>query len=99
MIEMFFFVIGVYSFVFGKVSLPWNIHLQGWRARISGLFLMAPFPTVLLLGPQIGQGLTPEKGQSILGLFELILVAVGVGGAVLFALLTRPKMNKTEGSQ
>jgi hypothetical protein len=95
MIEMLFFVFGVYSFVFGKVSLPWNISLTGWRARVSGIFLMAPLPVVLLLSPHIGLGLSPEKGQSILGLLELTTVALGVGGAVIFALLTRSRDRST----
>ena len=98
MLEMLVFIIGVYTFVFGKLSLPWNLNMQGWRARIASLFLIAPFPVTILLGKVIGTGLSPDQGQSVFGLSEVILVAMGIGGAVLFAWLTLPKEQRVEES-
>jgi hypothetical protein len=98
MVEMLVFIIGVYTFVFGKLHLPWNLNLQGWRARIASLFLIAPFPLSILLGKLIGTGLSPDQGQSVFGLTEIILVAIGVGGAILFAWLTMPKGQRVEES-
>lgn len=98
MLEMLVFIIGVYTFVFGKLHLPWNLNMEGWRARIASLFLIAPFPLTILLGKVIGTGLSPDQGQSIFGLSEIILVALGVGGAILFAWLTLPKDHEVEES-
>lgn len=98
MLEMLVFIIGVYTFVFGKMNLPWNLNMQGWRARIASLFLIAPFPLTILVGKVIGTGLTPDQGQSIFGLSEVILVAIGMGSAILFAWLTLPKDQGVEES-
>lgn len=91
MVEMIVFVMGIYTLVFGKLKLPLNLALQGWRARVAALFLIAPFPLSILLGRVVGQGLSAEKAQSVFGLTELLLVVLGVGGAVLFAYLARPQ--------
>jgi hypothetical protein len=91
MVEMVIFVIGIYTLLFGQLRLPWNLTLQDWRARVATLFLIAPFPLSILLGRVVGQGLSADKAQSVFGLTELLLVVLGVGGAVLFAYLTRPR--------
>ena len=91
MLEMLVFLIGVYTLVFGKVNLPWNLTLLGWKARIASLFLLAPFPILIFLGRVIGRGVTLEQGLSFFGFSELIIVLLGVGGAVAFAYLARDK--------
>jgi hypothetical protein len=91
MVEMVVFVVGIYTIIFGQLKLPWNLALQGWRARVAALFLLAPFPLSIFLGRVVGQGLSAEKAQSFFGLAELFLVVLGVGGAVLFAYLTKPR--------
>lgn len=96
MVEMVLFVIGIYTLLFGQLKLPWNLTLHNWRARIAALFLIAPFPLSILLGRVVGQGLSVEKAQSVFGLTELLLVVLGVGGAVLFAYLTRPREVKSQ---
>jgi hypothetical protein len=90
MVEMVVFIVGIYTLLFGHLKLPWNLSLRGWRARVASLFLIAPFPISIFLGRVVGQGLTADKAQSIFGLTELILVVLGVGGAVVFAYFTRP---------
>jgi hypothetical protein len=90
MFEMLVFILGVYAFVFGSVRLPWNLSVVGWRARVSGLFLMAPLPVLILLGQVVGQGVDQDTALSFYGMMELIIVLFGIFGAVLFSYLTRP---------
>ena len=96
MVEMVVFVMGIYTLVFGQLKLPWNLALQGWRARVAALFLIAPFPLSILLGRVVGLGLSAEKAQSVFGLTELLLIVSGVGGAVIFAYLVRPQETTTQ---
>lgn len=91
MFEMLAFIFGVYAFVFGSVSLPWNQSVSGWRARVAGLFLMAPLPILVLLGRVVGQGIDAQTALSFYGMLELILVLLGILGAALFVYLTRQK--------
>jgi hypothetical protein len=91
MLEMVVFVLGVYTLVFGQIRLPRNLALKGWRARGAGLFLMMPLPLAIMVGRVVGKGISVEKAQAFFGMVELGLVAAGIGGAVIFALLTRPK--------
>jgi hypothetical protein len=91
MFEMLVFIFGVYAFTFGSVRLPWNLSVSGWRARGAGLFLMAPLPILILLGMQVGQSVDDQTASSFFGMMELIIVLLGMLGAVLFAYLTRPK--------
>lgn len=95
MIEMFLFIIGVSAFVFGRISLPWNLSLNGWRARIAALFLMAPFPILFLLGRVAGRGVEDNTAFSFYGIMEIVVVILGILGAALFAYLTRPKQIDT----
>jgi hypothetical protein len=94
MLEMLVFLIGVYTLVFGRVNLPWNLTLHGWRARVASLFLIAPFPILIFLGRVIGRGLTLEQGASFFGISELVVVLLGVGGAIAFAYITRDKKQR-----
>ena len=91
MLEMLVFIIGIYAFVFGSVRLPWNLSLSGWRARIAGIFLMAPFPILLLLGRVVGRGVDDQAALSFFGIMEFVIVITGILGAALFSYLTRPK--------
>jgi hypothetical protein len=92
MFEMLVFIFGVYAFTFGSVRLPWNLSVSGWRARVAGLFLMAPMPVLIILGRQVGQGVDDQTASSFFGMMELVIVLLGLLGAVLFAYLTRPKI-------
>jgi Na+/melibiose symporter-like transporter len=91
MFEMLVFIFGVYALVFGSVNLPWNLSVSGWRARVAGLFLMAPLPLLVLLGRVVGQGIDAQTALSFYGILELILVLLGILGAALFVYLTRQR--------
>jgi hypothetical protein len=91
MLEMVVFIAGIYTLIFGQIKLPRDLTLKGWRARGAALFLLMPLPVTILFGRVIGIGIDAEKAQSFFGIVELTLVAAGLGGALIFALLTRPK--------
>ena len=93
--EILMLVGGLYALVAGKIRLTKNMHLEGWRARVAGLFLIAPLPLAflagLLIALLIGAGALPTSAQSAAVIVELLLVAGGLVGAVVFALVTKPK--------
>lgn len=91
MLEMVVFIIGIYTVVFGSLNLPFNLSLKGWRARLSGVFLLLPLPLIILLNRSVSSGIPKERAQSIFGIVELILIAFGIGAALTSAWLTRPK--------
>ena len=91
MFEMLVFIIGIYAFVFGSVRLPWKLSLSGWRARVAGIFLMAPLPVLILLGRVVGRGVDDQAALSFFGIMELVIVIMGILSAALFSYLTRPK--------
>ncbi|MGW8144953.1 MAG: hypothetical protein ACWGN2_11195 [Anaerolineales bacterium] len=99
MFEMFVFIIGVYALVFGSLWLPWKLSLSGWRARVAALFLIAPLPILMLLGRVVGQGIDENTALSFYGMLELVLVVLGILGAVLFAYLTRPTMREADSQE
>jgi len=94
MFEMLVFIFGVYAFVFGSIRLPWNLSVIGWRARVSGLFMMAPLPILILLGQVVGHGVDQDAALSFYGMMELIIVLFGIFGAALFSYLTRPETDE-----
>lgn len=92
MFEMLVFLFGMYAFLFGKVRLPWRMSLMGWRARVAGLFLLAPLPILILLGVSVSAGVDQETARSFFGILELVITLIGILGAALFAYLTRPSI-------
>lgn len=96
MFEMLVFIFGVYAFTFGSVRLPWNLRVVGWRARVAGLFLMAPLPILILLGQVAGQGVDQEAAQSFYGIMELVLVLLGILGAAVFSFFTRLRVTSDQ---
>ena len=90
MFEMLVFLFGMYAFLFGSVRLPWKMSLVGWRARVAGLFLMAPLPILILVGTSVGEGVDQDTARSFYGILELVVVLLAILGAALFAYLTRP---------
>ncbi len=94
MFEMLIFLFGVYAFVFGSVKLPWNMSLDGWRARIAGVLLMLPLPILILLGLSVDQGVDRDAAMSFYGIMELVITMLGILGAVLVAYLSREKTDE-----
>ena len=90
--EIIMLIGGLYAIIAGRVKLTKNMTLEGTRARVAGLFLAAPLPLALFFGFVIGllSGGDPDA-VSIAGIIELFLVLGGLLGAVLFAMLTKPK--------
>jgi uncharacterized membrane protein YedE/YeeE len=93
--EILMLVGGLYALIAGKVRLTKNMVLKGWRARVAGLFLIAPLPLALLAGLLIGllmgMGALPASAESAAGIVELLLVLGALVGAVIFAVVTKPK--------
>lgn len=93
--EIVMLVGGLYALIAGKVRLTNKMYLEGWRARVAGLFLMAPLPLAflagLLIGLLIATGGLPASAESAAGIVELLLVFGGLLGAVIFALATKPR--------
>jgi hypothetical protein len=94
-VEILLLVGGLYALIAGKVRLTKNMYLEGWRARVAGLFLVAPLPLALLAGMLIGllsgPGGVSETAQSAAAIIEILLVFSGLLGAVIFAVVTKPK--------
>ena len=91
MFEMLVIIFGVYAFTFGRVRLPWELCISGWRSRASGLFLVASLPILILLGKVISQGADEQTALSFYGITKLVVALLGILGAVLFSYDTGPK--------
>ena len=99
MLEMLVFILGVYALIFGRVRLPWNLSLVGWRARVAGLFLMTPLPILILLGQIVGQGVDQEAALSFYGIMELVIVLFGILCAAVFSYFTRSRVTSGQGDE
>jgi hypothetical protein len=99
--EILMLVSGLYTLIAGKVRLAKKQHLEGWRARVAGLFLVAPLPLALLigffLGLLIGMDILPASVQDYAGCLDLPLVVGGSVGAVISAWATKPKESWSPG--
>ena len=87
---------GLYALITGKLSLSKTMQLEGWRARVAGIFLAAPLPLALVIGFILGFAaglgyLDPNNLTLFAGIIELIIVFLGLGGTVAFAAMTKPK--------
>jgi hypothetical protein len=93
-VEILMLVGGLYALIAGKVRLTRKTYLEGWRARVAGLFLVAPLPlalgTGLVMGLLVEMGALPASAQSTAAIIELLLAIGGLAGAVLFAAMTKP---------
>jgi hypothetical protein len=93
--EILMLVGGLYALIAGKVKLTRNLYLEGRRARIAGLFLVAPLPLAfvagMVIGLLVGMGTLPASVESVAVIVELLLVLGGLVGAVVFAVLSKPK--------
>ncbi len=86
---------GMYALIAGKVKLTNSISLEGWRARVAGIFLIIPLPLAfligILIGVLIGSGVLPYSFQGYAGLIELLLVVSALIGVLVFGFLIKPK--------
>ena len=98
-VELLLLAGGLYALIVGRVKLTKNLYLEGWRARIAGLFLVAPLPlafaTGILIGVLLGAGILPASAEQYLICIDPLLVLGALAGAVIFALLTKSKAPAT----
>ena len=98
--ELVMFVGGLYALIAGKVKLTKNITLEGWRARVAGLFLIAPFPIGFLIGVVLGifiaSGTIPPTAKGYMGIVEFVLVLLGLAGAAIFGAIVKQNEGSSE---
>jgi hypothetical protein len=89
--EGIFFIAGLIALIVGKFRLYGKQTIQGTRARVVGLILMAPGPLALSIGLVIGASgrVTQETINLVTGIEMLIVGAAFVGAAVVT--LTTPE--------
>jgi len=85
---------GLYALIAGKINLGGSLRFEGTPARIIGVFLVAPLPLAfaggLVFGFMIGIGLLPASLQNYFFFIDLLVVLVGLGGALIYALVNKP---------
>ncbi len=91
---MLVIIFGVYAFTFGRVRLPWELCISGWRSRASGLFLVASLPILILLGKVISQGVDEQTVLSLYGIMELVRVLLSNLGTVFPLILLDRKIKR-----
>ena len=96
--EIVMLVGGLYALIKGKVKLTTNITLEGWRARVAGLFLISPLPLAIfigfLVGFLVGLRAIPRSTLDYLSYLDILLILFGLLGAVVFGLIVKPKEEK-----
>ncbi|MBI3158135.1 MAG: hypothetical protein HYZ26_00870 [Chloroflexi bacterium] len=93
--EIVMFLGGAYALIAGKLKLTKNVSLEGWRARVAGLILLAPLPLALLIGLMLGvlasTGAASADTLTFAPLIEIALVLGALIGAAVFGALAKPK--------
>ncbi len=96
--EIVMLVGGIYALFKGKVKLTTNITLEGWQARVAGLFLISPLPLAVLIGFLVGFlvgiGAIPPSSLDYLSYLDILLILFGLLGAVVFGVIVNPKEEK-----
>ncbi len=94
-LEIIMLIAGVVAMIVGKIKVSENFILEGWRARIAGVFLIAPLPLAflagVLIGFLIGFGALPPSALDYTGLLELLIVVSGLVGVVIYSIFVKPK--------
>ncbi len=92
-LEIIMLIVGLIGLIGGKLSLR-GFPMEGKRARIAGLILALPLPLAfgagLLIGVLISTSALPSSAASTASGIELIITLGCLGGAFLYAYLTRP---------
>jgi len=88
-LEIAMLVVGVIFLITGKANLGKNARVEGPRARIVGLILVAPlvlaFVFGFLIGFLIGLGILPNDAGFLIVIIEPVLVLGGLIWAFLYA--------------
>jgi len=94
-IEIIMLATGIYVLIAGRIRISQNFYLEGWRARVAGVFLIVPLPLAflagMLLGILIGLGTLPQSALEYAGVVDILLIAVALVGLVIYALAVKPK--------
>jgi uncharacterized membrane protein len=94
-VEIIMLIAGIAVLIVGRIKVSENFTLEGWRARVAGVFLIAPLPLAFLAGVLIGVlmgfGALPATALEYTGLLELLLVVGSVVGLVIYSLIVKPK--------
>jgi hypothetical protein len=92
-VEIVMLIVGLIGLIGGKLSLR-GFPLEGKRARIAGLIMALPLPLALglglILGILVGTGALPSSVISSASVLELVITLACLGGAFLYAYLTKP---------
>jgi uncharacterized membrane protein YqjE len=95
-VEIGYFIWGLYVLIAGRVRLSRSLNLEGRRARVVGLIMVAPLPlaflTGLLMGALIQAGVLPTPVVRSYGtIIEILIVAGALAGILAYTRITRPK--------
>jgi hypothetical protein len=96
LVEIGYFIWGLYVLIAGRVRLSRSLNLEGRRARVVGLIMVAPLPlaflTGLLMGALIQAGVLPTPVVRSYGtIIEILIVAGALAGILAYTRITRPK--------
>jgi hypothetical protein len=93
--EILMLIGGLYALIAGKVKLTKNLRLDGWRARVAGLILVAPMPLAFLIGVLLAllaeAGALPPSILDYVGIIDAVLVLLALVAVVIYGYAVRPK--------
>ncbi len=91
-VEILMILGGLYAFIKARLSLTDRFYLEGWRARVVGLFWMAPLPVAFLAGLAggvlIAIGILPQSAKVYIAFIEPVMVIGAIIGSLVFAYAT-----------
>lgn len=93
MIEIIFWLWGLYGLLSGSLRVFGRFNYQGWYARLIGMLFMIPLPISLYLPRFLAEaGVKSTDTRFYYLLFEAIVLIIFVGGGMLFG----NQMNKRQ---
>ncbi len=91
-VEILMILGGLYAFIKARLSLTDRFYLEGWRARVVGLFWIAPLPVAFLValagGILIAMGVLPQSAKAYITFVEPVVVIGAIIGSLVFAYAT-----------
>jgi len=88
-VEIIMLLGGIVTLFRGKLFLHQDLQLEGWRARVAALFLIAPLPLAFLVGFVLAFLFGADRIRGIATIIEIVIAGGCLGGAFLFAYLSR----------